>query len=302
MSDIKSIKLLLWGTGLDWQIYIGRLKQLVACGDISLVGVTGNDSYYSRLDGIPFVTKADLANIDYDYVLVIPSRYYSQITQEAKQYGIDEDKILLSHILDIENFSFNKYVTLKKSRPSIISNNCWGGLTYHHLRLPFWSPFINMYLEDEDFIQLIYNLREYMQEEPSYHAQGYNSDEEFSFPIFNLGDIRLYMNHYHDADEAKAIWQKRVERINWDNLFVMMYTENVDMARTFSKTSFSKRVCFVPHRDLCFESCMLVKPYAERKDNNISFWNYVLGMARGNLPYYDVWSLLLEGSYVYRVE
>lgn len=44
--------------------------------------------------------------------------------------GNSEDILLSGYILQIPYFNFEKYVQLSKSRISILSNNCWGGVVY----------------------------------------------------------------------------------------------------------------------------------------------------------------------------
>ena len=40
---------------------------------------------------------------------------------------------------------------LTNSTPTIIASNCTGGFLYHWLDLGFKSPFINLYMTQEDF-------------------------------------------------------------------------------------------------------------------------------------------------------
>lgn len=305
MDKTKPIKLLLWGIGTDWNRYIGRLKQLSQVGeDIVLVGVTSSgNAYFEQMDGVPFIQKDAIRKEQYDYILAIPQKQYGGIREEARMMGIAEDRILLSQCLDIEGFSFQRYLALRDSRPTIICNNCWGGVTYHHLHLPFFSPFINMFLRDADFLRLLTDLKGYLAEELHYERTSYNPANGIHYPVFRLGgvgDACLHMNHYRDTDEAKVIWKRRLARINWDNLFIMMYTKEKDVARRFSEMTFAKKVCFVPKKTMCFPSCMLVRPYAERIPQTRELWEDVIDMASGNLPYYDAWELLMHGKFVYR--
>ena len=38
-----------------------------------------------------------------------------------------------------------------------------------------------------------------------------------------LDDICIYFLHYHSEEDAKTSWNRRKERINFDNLFIIMY-------------------------------------------------------------------------------
>ena len=42
------------------------------------------------------------------------------------------------------------------------------------------------------------------------------------YPVGTLGDITIYFMHYKSFEEAKAKWEERTTRINFDNLFFIM--------------------------------------------------------------------------------
>lgn len=62
---------------------------------------------------------------------------------------------ILNYIHDLHDKKNKK--RLKNYSPSIISSNCTGGFIYHWLGLKFRSPFINLYLENEDFVNMLEN-------------------------------------------------------------------------------------------------------------------------------------------------
>ena len=49
---------------------------------------------------------------------------------------------------------------MKNLTPSIIASNCVGGFIYHWLGLQFRSPFINLWLENKDFVYLLEHIHE----------------------------------------------------------------------------------------------------------------------------------------------
>lgn len=46
--------------------------------------------------------------------------------------------------------------------PVLVCSNCTGGFIYHWLRLRFMSPFINLYISNEDFLTALENWREFI--------------------------------------------------------------------------------------------------------------------------------------------
>jgi len=100
--------------------------------------------------------------------------------------------------------------------PTIICSNCIGGIIYNNLGLKFQSPTINLWIPESDFIKLISNLKEYLQEDLL--LAGYQE----GYPLGLLKDITIHFNHYDTFEEAKEKWNERKRRINFDNLNIMM--------------------------------------------------------------------------------
>lgn len=105
---------------------------------------------------------------------------------------------------------------LKNKDFTIISSNCVGTMMYHDLSLRFNSPTINLFFEAKDFIKFVKNLKHYCSIEAK------EIESPFNFPVGKLDDITVYFMHYSSFDEAKRKWEKRVKRINYDNLFIIM--------------------------------------------------------------------------------
>lgn len=293
-------KIFIWGTGNGYNYSIGILKFFESIKEIEIVGITSNDLYYSELDGIKFYQKNELDRVDFDYIIVTAKNVFDDICDEGITSGIEKEKFIPANVLFLPGFSFDRYIQLIKSKISIISDDCWGGITYHYFHMQFQSPFINMYIEDDEYLRLLLNLKQYLAEPIVYCANEINPVEKFEYPVFKLGDVKLHMNHYHSIEEGERLWYERLRRVNWDNIFVMMYTESNSVAKVFSELSFKKKVCFVGSDDIKYPNVMPIKPFQYRKDETKMLWEYVLAIAGGRIAYYDVWPLLLEGKIIYR--
>lgn len=106
---------------------------------------------------------------------------------------------------------------LKNKDFSIICSNCIGGVIYHRLGKKFLSPTINLWLHQDDFLKFVLNLKEYIAKDLVF------INSEYDYPVAMLDDIKIYFNHSKTKEEAKSNWDKRKERINYDNLFIIMY-------------------------------------------------------------------------------
>lgn len=212
--------------------------------------------------------------------------------------GIEQNKIILQDIVKLPGFTFEKYKKLRESRLSVISQNCFAGLLYHHFSLPFLSPTINMYESSKDFLKMTSNLEEYLKCKLKFHNIKYTPTVKIIFPVYLLGDVELNMNHYSNFDEAEKKWNDRVKRVNWDNLLVVMYTYSEEELEIFDSLPYPKKICFVPFKSNLKSAFYL--PFISSKYNKLS--KYVNGLAMGVYPIYDLWDLMLYGKKTPRMD
>ena len=111
-------------------------------------------------------------------------------------------------------------------------------------------------------------------------------------PIGKIVDIEIVFAHYHDADTAKEKWNRRVSRINWDNLIFkfsyMNHATKEDLEIFDSSELPGKKVMFVNKRDHSYE-CGVYYPGFEEDDqiyNDTFYWN----------KYFDVTYFLNSGE------
>ncbi len=127
--------------------------------------------------------------------------------------------------MHIQEKNYGKYISklrkrLKNKSVSIISNNCIGGILYHDLGLKFNSPTINTLIYGDEFIEFIKNLREYIDCELIYDK----SSKEYPIGILFSKDkkvIHIHFLHDNTFEEAKSNWNRRKNRIDYNNLFVI---------------------------------------------------------------------------------
>ena len=77
-----------------------------------------------------------LSEIVYDYLIICAEgRNEDDILSEALHLGIDRDVILPLRIFRIPFFDFDRYIQIKKSNISILSDYCFAGFLYHKFGL-----------------------------------------------------------------------------------------------------------------------------------------------------------------------
>lgn len=152
---------------------------------------------------------------------------------------------------------------LKNKDISIISMNCTGGILSHDLGLQFKSPTVNMFFRAEDFIKFCENLEYYLSINEFVECTDQSVIEERTYPIVYLGDLTLFMVHYHSVREAQEKWNERKKRVNWDNI-VIINTDREGITEEL-KDRFEalpyRKVMFVHKPDKKHQSCYHIKGY-----------------------------------------
>jgi uncharacterized protein (DUF1919 family) len=126
----------------------------------------------------------------------------------------------LQHVLSLLiNHVYEQYMRarLKNKDFTILCSNCIGGIIYHRLGLQFRSPTVNLWMRQRDFIEFAKNIRKYERLELQFIQSDYD------YPVAKLGDITIYFNHHNNEEDARNDWNRRMKRINHDNLFLIMY-------------------------------------------------------------------------------
>ena len=104
-----------------------------------------------------------------------------------------------------------------------------------------------MFFDPSEYNQFLAGLEYYLSVETRYET-----NLKRDYPVGQLGDIRLYFNHYVDFEQARECWERRKKRINMDNLLCVSYTESESVARAFDKLPYKNKVIFIP-QDLAME-------------------------------------------------
>ena len=289
------------GHGISLRPALNALAQIY--DDVNFLGIvmTNNeDAIKSKESNI--IEKKNLKNLDIDLVLfceieedfLISNRESNFVSalKEASRFGIDADKFVLDRTVLVPNFTLEKYKQLRHSKLSILSMNCFGGLVYHRFGLPFLTPTINMLTSDKGFLNFLKNPVDNVGKELNLVRTAVNETLKIEYPVFEIGGTEWDMNHYSDFELAKQKWRERSARINWDNLLVVMFTDRFKFLKKFDKLPFAKKVCFVP-----FETDLDSGYYIDLNQlSSPELWRAVNGIATGNVPFYDMWDMLLYGK------
>lgn len=110
---------------------------------------------------------------------------------------------------------------LKNDQFSILCTNCIGGVIYHRLGKAFLTPTINMWINQKEFLVFLENLEECLTADIEF------VESKYDYPVAMIrckdGDVILHFNHAETEEAAKADWYRRRTRVNFDNLYIIMY-------------------------------------------------------------------------------
>ena len=104
---------------------------------------------------------------------------------------------------------------------TLITSNWIGGIINKRVGQPQNSPTFNLWILQSDFIKFVLNLQYYLKQELEF------IDSEYNYPVAKLGDIKINFAHYYSELEAEEAWERRKERIIGDNIYIIMYEDEV---------------------------------------------------------------------------
>jgi len=273
---------IIWGTGEDYSTHYNSVKLLELTGQINVIGViTSNNRIKESIDSYPIIKAEDITSINFDFCFVgVPSK--AKVLGIASRLGIPGFKFIPMYVLSVPGFNLDGYIMLLANTPTIFSINCWAGISYHRLGLPFLSPTINLFQSGTDFNKFILNLDKYLTIPVVFEEIHYDSNCDKHYPVGRIDDILLHFNHYDTFEEAHDCWERRKSRINWNNIIVISQSDSIDVIKEFESIPFEHKYIFTS-LDIESPSCLYVNT-----DNSGQLWPSVIATANGNNNYFDL--------------
>lgn len=190
---------------------------------------------------------------------------------------------LLSETSHLERPSISDYIgstpilsdrnRVKDQEFTIISNDCWGGGAYGHLGLTYRTPLVGTRIFAPCFIKLLRDPRRYIESPIAFVTNSLyefmNRQREVNddfYPIGLLkGEVEVHFLHEYDESEAKSKWNRRVDKMNWKNIFVKFSEDHgictKDHINEFDRSKFNYKVCFTFNNYLGLHSTITIKEY-----------------------------------------
>lgn len=179
---------------------------------------------------------------------------------------------------------------LKRTDFTIISNNCWGGVCYQYFGLPKQSPTVGTFFMASDFISFVSNLEYYLSKEIHFiNAEKskhliFLRERNIDCPIGVLDDVEVFFLHYPNEFIAKEKWNRRIKRVNRDNLifkFSQMNDCTLQDLKTFDELDLpGKKMMFVNKPNMGYKCGVYYPGYEQEStiENDTFFWNKYLNV------------------------
>ena len=217
---------LLWGMGEGYESILNQVLFEIEKKNINVVGIVcrKEDRYCALKDGFPICNKEEIGCIKFDFVIVTSYIFYDEIVKEAICEGIERRRIINGNVFRLPLFDFKKYVRLIENPVTILSNDCWGGMVYHRLSLPFSSPLINIRWPVSQFAKFVEDPVFFLFSDLKLVREGELKSEKYPIAELGEGENKVCFDMIHDISffEAKKRWDRRRNRIHKDNFFVKM--------------------------------------------------------------------------------
>lgn len=151
-----------------------------------------------------------------------------------------------------QHLNYKRFISKLKNKItnkdiSIISNNCIGGVLYHDLGIRFNSPTINTLIYGNEFVYFANNLKYYISINLVLH-------DNTNYPIGilksdnpNLPDIYIHFLHDNDFEIAKQNWNRRKQRVNYNNLIIIYEHFNktsTSVLQDYNSINCDKKIAF----------------------------------------------------------
>lgn len=240
----KKYRVYIYGMGREYNKLSSYL--LLYKDKLDVLGVvTTQKPSISSIDGYSCISVDDIDKEAADYVIIAVAKW-QEIMDILEKHGIGEEKIIRSHVFRYPRFDLEGYLKLKRSKVTILSNFCLGGIIYNVLGLKMLSPTINMFCQGKDYLKFLQNYSHYLKSEMIEHNKNNCTDEwdEGMFCSKGIldGEVVWFFNHDDYASHAIEKWNQRAKCVNMKNIAVIMIIYNDDDLQGFLNLKIDKKI------------------------------------------------------------
>lgn len=239
------IEAYIFGAGQEYNRFSAVMK--LYADELSIKGIVTSRKYCrDRIDGYKTFELGEVAFQETDYLILAVGPGWQEALKLVTEY-VSTERIIRSHVFFTPWFDLKKYMRLKESKCSILSNFCLGGIVSDQLGLPFLSPTVNMVCLGDHFFSFIKNYKKLL----AVDMQIYENDtyipntrgtESFMGKGMIDGKIIWYFRHSNNPYANVEKWNERRKRVNFDNVAVFMVLFTRKEVELFEKLPVKKKL------------------------------------------------------------
>lgn len=264
-------EVLIWGITEAYD----KLRKFLDISKIKINAlVSSYDECIKSLDGIDVIKPEEIKNFNYDFIIVASFASFDKIVEQGvREGGINREKFIPSQIFELNDFDIDRYISIKNKSISIVSDNCWGSIVFKSLGLKYNSPFANLFIDHEHYLNLISNLDYYLKLPLKLVLNEYGFIEGY------LENVKL--NFVHDLSEYDILskWNRRLKRFNFQNYLVKMDIHNDKEAYKFEDLKLKTKIGFY-YKDLNLDSIIYIENWKDMKLRHKYKWDFSLLMMK----------------------
>jgi uncharacterized protein (DUF1919 family) len=185
---------------------------------------------------------------------------------------------------------------------TLLSNDCYGAEIYKWLKTEYKTPFVGLMLMAPCYIKFLSKPEYYCSlpvtfiDKSKYEKMDIARAKNRLYPIALLEDIEIHFLHYTSEKEATEKWQRRIQRIDWNKIFVKFAMDkdyaNESLLKQFEQLPYKNKVCFSKEKYDWAPSNIYLPNYAD---------NAVLAF-RNSLLHFNIIGWLNEGRREFKNE
>lgn len=173
---------------------------------------------------------------------------------------------------------------------TIICNNCLGGLLYNDFGMMFNSPFINLYIPANHYVEMLHYIKDIKEWSLRDITPLYNS-----YPVGLLNNAwEIHFLHYKSFAEAESKWMYRTARMNLNAIYVILVETascSYGLLQNFDRLDDMKKVAVTSQKYDDISCSYMLRDYDGKNLNGELF--YKLSFGRYPYDYYN-WSSFLD--------
>lgn len=230
------------------------------------------DAYVDKIGGAtakgcvlndhPILDRTILYDRDRDIRVIVASSCYQDILSDLLLHDQKRQNRLLCYVPvyprlidpEIPQYNANRMLAyfrkklLKGRFPSIICNDCTGGMIYELFDENISTPFINTGFRTKDFFKLLGNLESYLKMDLNNVRTTWDVIAKIKCVEATLGDIKIVYGHDMDPQTVIRKWNALKSKIDFDNILIILTDRyglhSFDELETFRKLPYKSLVLY----------------------------------------------------------